>query len=343
MAAMGQRANLLIVTGGSYEMYYTHHRANTLDHDLFWGPDYALGFIRAQRRVDPSEWLDDVWAEGGAVMDLDRRSLLWFGGEDVMCDVPYRRMHQRLMADVWAGWQVRWASTGILELAEHVGRPLSSAQSRAAEPPPAVDLGPGNEPDLCQTIGTVRLSSGDTRVSLIAADFEDILAAGSAAAAAIGTVPWPSTLDLDWTADGCRQTSGFHFDVAAREVDCWMAEPVDVNRWARDRWPGWTLTAHRDRFESQLERTAGHLRVSLPDGGSLVRRLRASMLRPAEHDRPSGAELIVAFADRLGEQAGGSAVHINAAALYDARLSVPLAVRTRLFDAAVAATTGEQT
>ncbi len=98
---MGQRANLLIVTGGAYELCYTHHRANTLDHDLFWGPDYALGFIRAQRRVTDADWLNDVWAEGGAVMDLDRRVLLWFGGEGVLYEVPLRRAHTRLMAASW--------------------------------------------------------------------------------------------------------------------------------------------------------------------------------------------------------------------------------------------------
>jgi len=92
---MGQRANLIIVSNGSAEIYYTHHRATTLDKDLFWGPDYVKGFIRAQQPVLDRSLLDEIWAEGGAVMDLDKRHLLWFGVEFLTGRVPLRRLHAR--------------------------------------------------------------------------------------------------------------------------------------------------------------------------------------------------------------------------------------------------------
>jgi hypothetical protein len=177
---MGQRANLLIVSGGSYEMYYTHHRANTLDHDLFWGPDYAVGFIRAQRPVDRSQWLDDVWAEGGAVMDLDRRVLLWFGGEDVMYEVVLRRVHLELMAHLWPGWSVRWADGGVADMADYVGHPRSAVLSERTEPATesraaVVDVLREGNPDWSETIASIRFASGAVGVKRLRRYCEDIL------------------------------------------------------------------------------------------------------------------------------------------------------------------------
>ena len=85
---MGQRANLILVEKGKYQLFYSHWCANTLPRDLFWGPDHAQAFIRIQRPVGDSGWLDDVWAEGGAILDIDRKCLLLYGGEDILYDVP---------------------------------------------------------------------------------------------------------------------------------------------------------------------------------------------------------------------------------------------------------------
>src|SRR5437868_3224543 len=100
---MGQRANLVIVESGGYSLFYSHWRANTLARDLFWGQSYAEAFIRAQQRVNDGSWLNDVWAEGGVVLDHDARTLLFFGGEDIYYEVPLRRVYLRLMQIVWSG------------------------------------------------------------------------------------------------------------------------------------------------------------------------------------------------------------------------------------------------
>ncbi len=127
---MGQRANLIVVGEADYELYYSHWRANMLNRDLFWGPKHALAFIRPQRsRADGADWLDDVWAEGGALMDPGRCLLLWWGGEDVLHEVPLRRLQLELMANPWQGWDVRWAHEGIADLADHVGVPRAQVLS----------------------------------------------------------------------------------------------------------------------------------------------------------------------------------------------------------------------
>ena len=58
---MGQRANLIIVQDGQYDLFYTHWAANTLERDLFWSPEFATAFIQMHRKVDEScGWLDEV-------------------------------------------------------------------------------------------------------------------------------------------------------------------------------------------------------------------------------------------------------------------------------------------
>jgi hypothetical protein len=129
---MGQRANLILIERGQREMYYTHWRANTLDRDLFWGPDHAARFIRAQQAR--THWLDEVWAEGGAVLDRDAHVLLMFGGEDVRIDVSLRRVYLDLLRHVWSGWDVRWAYEGIADVADYVGHPREAVLTNEFDP-----------------------------------------------------------------------------------------------------------------------------------------------------------------------------------------------------------------
>jgi hypothetical protein len=127
---MGQRANYVVFENGKYRLFYSHWAANTIDRDLFWGPRAALTFIRQQREMSPDDWLDDVWCEGGAVVDLDGRILTFFGGEDVIYEIPLRRLYLRFLSKSWEDWQIRWAHEGIADLADAAGYPRAKVLSK---------------------------------------------------------------------------------------------------------------------------------------------------------------------------------------------------------------------
>ncbi len=46
---------------------------------LLAGPDLALRCAASLRRCEKDEWCEPTWADGGAVVDLDRRRVLFFG------------------------------------------------------------------------------------------------------------------------------------------------------------------------------------------------------------------------------------------------------------------------
>lgn len=117
---MGQRCNLIIVENGDYKLYYDHWAANRLDQELFWGPEIARAFIE-QRDEAPDSWLDEIWCEGGCVLDFDSRRLTWFGGENVLFSPAYNLAIAELMAEQWGDWKVEWAYDGIVDLAKRVG------------------------------------------------------------------------------------------------------------------------------------------------------------------------------------------------------------------------------
>jgi len=125
---MGQRCNLGIIENGQVTVYYDHWAANILDIELLWGPEIARKFIE-ERDAKPDSWLDDVWAEGGCVIDFDSKHLLWYGGEDIIFAPDLNLIHQELLQSQWTGWNVEWAKDGIFDIARKARIPLEVVSS----------------------------------------------------------------------------------------------------------------------------------------------------------------------------------------------------------------------
>jgi hypothetical protein len=296
---MGQRANYVLVDeSGRQSLFYSHWAANTIDRDLFWGPDHAIAFVRAQEAT--TEWLDDVWCEGAALVDVPRRALLFFGGENIRFDVMRHRLTLALMERVWQGWTVRWAFEGLGDVVDALG--LSRALVRSD--------GPEEESDPEELFGgrffnsVISVRSGDGRLSLTTCDVDasdlgsfspDIverLAAGRDA------------LTLSLRGDD-SVSSGAHLDVAARRVHVWEAGyRDDAREQLARRWSGWELVHHGAEFESQLARTDGALTLTPAPQEEVASEVASFLLRSSEFDP---ADLL----SRMQASRPGASIEVN--------------------------------
>lgn len=119
---MGHRANLVIVENDQYELYYDHWCANNIEQNIFWGESRTVEFIRSHDIVNNESWLDNVWGEGGILIDLDNKVLLFFGGESILgTNVHIHTIFFNLLSLNWPSYDIRWAWRKIADLADYVG------------------------------------------------------------------------------------------------------------------------------------------------------------------------------------------------------------------------------
>jgi hypothetical protein len=328
---VGQRANLILVKEREHELFYSHWCANTLPRDLFWGPDHAMAFIKIQRPVDDSGWLDDVWAEGGALLDFDRKHFLLFGGEDVLYDVPLRRTFLELLAEAWKRWTIRWAYEGIADLADCVGYPRDRVLSKKDQDRADVTLTPPEQNDWADLVASVRFDDGAIRLYPLAGDLPSYLSVGSKLADDLRMADGHGRLLLDeWTTQ--FPTGGFHLDLSAQRLDFWLARdaPDIVNRVGK-AWAGWETHWHRDRFETQIDRTEGLLRFPLRGRQVLLDCCREMLLLEPGTSPISAVETFAAH-----EREKGKEVQVNTWAFRDDRLQLPREQRIAILEEALA-------
>lgn len=334
---MGQRASLAVLTERGTELYYTHWRANTLERDLFWGPAHATAFIRRQRsEADGAEILDDVWAEGGAVVDHTRQVLLWYGGEDTRWNVLLRRVHQALMSRLWPGWAIEWAPEGIADIADALGISRDAVLTRERNPAhdPQVGFESSGNPDWSRTVLS-SLRNGELQLWTTCQDVDEVLSIGLPLLGSLAEVRGSAT--LDWTKiSEDTPTGGLHVDWDRRELSFWHAADLAGIRPHVHAWfPGWRVVWWRDRFEAQTAAAQGRLVLPTPESeiDSLLASLREILL--AEDRDYSG--LIPSVLVKIGQPPQ----KINAFALRDDPLPLSPEERRRLLDEAMAGVRGQ--
>ena len=329
---MGQRANLVVITPGGTELYYSHWRANTLDRELFWGPDHATAFARMQRsESEGAKWLDEIWSEGGAVIDHVRRSLIWYGGEDVVYDVPRRRVALALMRSCWEGWEIEWAAEGILDLAKRAGVPADHVLSppedvRAGTP----ELASPQQRNWVDGVITV-VDRGQARVVPLVGHPGHWLNSAPALLSAVREQPGLSRFDYaEWSSTFPQ--GGLHVDFDQCSAGFWLAPPFE-NAVARAvaALPGFEVEFWRDRYERHLELTRGYLDFPGVDPIACIADLRHTLLGESES---GGKSLLRAVESLRGH--GSEVTNINPFALRDDSLELPPSHRMELFEHAVA-------
>ncbi|MFJ8057875.1 hypothetical protein [Streptomyces sp. NPDC096142] len=279
---MGARAQYVVVENGTWQRYYSHWAANRVAADLLPGPAAATRCFRANREID--QWLDDVWCEGAALVDHDRRVLLWFAHVGDWADHLAVRA---VLALTWPGWDVRFAHDGLGDLTHHLGLGRDLTRSpcwfEIFEP-----VGfPYTEYAESSSVVSVRLPDGSVRAW--GSDWEPVenLAGGPGVIdLVVASPPTPALTDMP--------EGGVHFDPQARTVSLWAVRTVaGIHDWPLPRWENWTLDFRGDDHTQQagllpadfpfprppltpaLRSLADGLGTPPPDNGPLLARVAA--------------------------------------------------------------------
>lgn len=289
---MGQRANLVIVKQDGYDLYYDHWCANTLPCDLFWGPQQAVSFIEAQTKVGEKEWLDDVWAEGAALVDAENKLLLFFGGEDEMWNIHYRRLFLKLMQKVWGEWELRWADEGIVDIAEYVGVPRETVLSSRRDDLADASLEPPEDKEWLDTLVSIAFDDGETLIFPHSGGIVGVLLHGPELLRNCNRAFGYKQFRIqDWTRE--FPSSGVHIDANSKQIDLWHTEPIsNLVQLLQPLWPDWKIRNHSDRYEVQIERTAGRLYFPEVDQKELLSSITSSLLREPSNPLDSLASLV---------------------------------------------------
>jgi hypothetical protein len=330
---MVKKANLVVVQHGKHELFYSHWRANTLPQDLFWSPEFATAFIRKQHKVNESTWLENIWAEGGAIVDWDAKIFLFFGGEEILYDVPLRCIYLELISRVWRGWQIKWAHQGIADLANYLNYPLSNIirEQNNSLAEYNVSLPQKNWTDIVGSIIFEDLSLG---LFPLSGDLVTLLQCGSSLIDKIQQQQGfgLKMLLLDrWT--NRFPLGGFHIDINSKTLEFWLAFPVaDIYLQVAKCWSGWNVIWHRDLFEFQIERTRGKLKFFISPCSFLEEKVKRFLLTEELH----------IFLDNCLDLPRQEQLKINPWQLRRDRFKLPLKVRLKIINSALATTTGNK-
>lgn len=295
---MGARANFVLIDEDGLRLHYSHWGADRVCSALVAGPVAAGRFISAQHRCDDpvADWLDDVWAEGGAVVDHTTRHLVFYGGQ-LLLEVPCKRAFLELLALTWPDWTVRWAYDGIGDLAAAAGIDRSVVRRPDEE---ERDLPRETETDLEWSVHllTVRAAGETTAYPLFSEAHTAWQGPGL-----LGRLPVGGRGRL---ALGTLPASGLHVDVPARTAGVWLSHcSRGLVPELEGLWPGWRVEFWEDRYEEQLARCGGAVTVPDADPAAGLDELMAGIARERGHDPVPG------MLDVVRRHAGDRSVELN--------------------------------
>jgi hypothetical protein len=293
---MGSRANYVIVDEHGWRLHYSHWGAARIHAQLAAGPAYARRFIEEQQRCEPNDWLDDLWGEGGVLMDTVARRLLFFGGGDELHRLGFRRAYFALLGQTWPGWTVGWAYKGIGEIASGVdvvlvGDPLAFT----ADATLLAEAAPDEIAEGYWTLLTVRSGSDEVRAWPVTPYGPVHLVWGGEPL--LNVLPDPGRARESF--DGPPPAFGLHLDLPGRRLGWWTASSSGPRELVEPRWPGWAVQFWEDRYEEQVSACAGALRLPAVDPLAGLAEVEESLAE--EDDDPVGQALRI-----LGQSPGGS-------------------------------------
>lgn len=334
---MGQRANLIVVEHKQYTLYYDHWAANSLDSYLFWGPEPVVTYIRGHEKSGEEWWLDTIWCEGGAVVDLDNKVLLFFGGEDFLYGIPLRQMYFQLLPYLWPGYKLRWACRGIADLAAYVGYHTGRVTDQDIQvPAPAVwerAFAGSWEEDLEGVLSICE----NNRLSLHPLygfiDADKLLLAGPELIQIASQYKSRTTFcypDLSTETYIEFAKLGIHLDVGRREVFYWTAAPDTAPpSLLQTFWKDWNINYLRDDYHAHEILTQNKLSFTQPKEQLIQEQVRSIVCRPYGRDDAFAIDIFTKLT------AAGNKVEINPAIYATNLFDMPAKLREAIFDKVV--------
>lgn len=265
---MGSRANYVIVdpaADGGYSLHYAHWGGQTIDRDLFWGPEHAIRFARAQKLVPADDWLNSTWAEGGALIDPGRQVLMIHGAADRLLDLGRRRVYLQLLAEVWTDWAIHWAHGGPADLGDYVGVPREALLVLPEGPQKPFKL----EDGAYRTAASVRWQDGAVDAWRTPRSLRHLVATGPELLEYCRPLRGGSSAAAKTAEEA--PSGGIHVDVPQGLVSCWsVAWGGEIDWMLQDRWGPWRTEYVGDLAQRQTELTDGAVQVPLRDEATHV-------------------------------------------------------------------------
>ncbi len=263
---MGNRANYVIVEHGQAQIFYSRWGAVTIPSVLLSGPEGTLAYIR---QLTPDEsLLDDVWAEGGVLVNVDTHCALFWGGSIATC--PYlRRPLLAALSLLWSGWSIDWAQFGVADLAQSIGwevsqvldnqcvhRAFLTGSEAIVTETHVVESLHAEDP---KTILSIRRNTGDVKDYLLMLEefFDDddpqtyhylatlyrVLSLGPRL---LNILPAESTTILPREGSEQEPQKGAYLDEEMQTIWIWENKTLDARylEAVARRWPGWQVQGH---------------------------------------------------------------------------------------------------
>ncbi|MFF4342501.1 hypothetical protein ACFY00_21550 [Kitasatospora sp. NPDC001540] len=256
---MGEKANIVVVhEDGTHELHRTGWAVG-IDLDLLDGPDALLGTLPELRRDD--WWLDDDLAHGGVLLDLGRKTLLFFTWEGPSAELRHRAATLALIRAAWPGWTVRPLYDGPTELRTHLGLDPEHVRRRGTPLDPAPFLAPDDEELTGPDPGGILVTLDTGRCHVASAAFDHPAREGPALLDRLADAPDHGTCRL-------HVESGVHLDPERRRLD-WWSLPATPQAYEVPRlWPGWTVRFHRDDWQQHARRAPARFAPAPFDPGA---------------------------------------------------------------------------
>jgi hypothetical protein len=264
---MGDRANYVIVENGQAQIFFSRWGALTIPSVLLSGPERTMEYIR---QLTPEEsLLDDVWAEGGVLVDVDTQRALFWGGDRIAIRPYLRRPLLAALSLLWPGWSIYWAQFGVADLARSIGWEVSRVLDTQFVHTAFLE---GKEPVVTETqlleslrtkdpktILSIRRNTGEVKDYLLNLEesfgendpktyhhlstLYQVLSIGSRL---LNMLPMESTTSLPREGSEQEPHQGVYIDEEMQTIWIWENDTLDgryIEAVAR-RWTGWQVQGH---------------------------------------------------------------------------------------------------